>query len=388
MSKLAALAVAVTAAAAVLTGAPKDASALMMMQEESLALEGGGGGGGYYAPAPVYANKIVYLHGRSMRAWPSAGKLPTGADWNHVILSYNGDTRLTNSTSRSQIKEAINTNCNAPNQCVIVAYSSGVNRMLLALSDLKAEGRPATKVLWVTATASAAGGSELATKATRGFSGFLAKLFGARADVDYDITPNAARGTFGYTQNNSPAAVYHAAGNKDYCKKKKILFVTIKLCGKKYLPGRFGDGAVGPHSACGLTTVGAFSSCYGTKYTNRYAQQDALYYSNHEEMVAVGVKLAATRLATTATISIATTSEDDGTEAEGDVSYDDGDDVAVSPTRFGQTAALADTDTYAPNEHQVRTCAYDCGYASPTASTPDYYYSDGSGTNEYGTQIQ
>lgn len=330
--RLAPLALAAVAAAAVFTTAsPKDASALMMLQQDT-ALEGGGGGGTYVAPPPTTYNKIVYLHGRSMGTWPAEAKLVASSSWNHVVLNYNGSARIYDATVRSTVSNALLSNCSGSNQCVVVCYSAGCARMLYALDELAAKGTPANRIVWITGTASAAGGTEVAEAATKWYAKVLAKIFGGSAAIDDDLKRSVLRGTYGYIQNRAPVSMYQMGGSKNMC--RKILFV--KLCGNKYFPGSLGDGAVPPHSSCGFANSGYFPNCsaaYGAKYTNRVSQQDALFPLDHVGMVGAAVQAASARLGMTATLSTGAM-QGETADPDADTTYDDGDTHATNTAQL------------------------------------------------------
>lgn len=377
--RLAPLAITALAAAAVFsTAAPRDAHALMALQDT--ALEGGGGGGTYTTTTTTTTNnKIVYLHGRSMGTWPAAAKLAqSGSLWNHVVLNYNGSARIYDSTVRATVANALLSNCSGTNQCVVVCYSAGCARMLYALDELAAKGTPANRIVWITATASAAGGTEVAEAATKWYAKVLAKIFGGGAAIDDDLKRSVLRGTYGYIQNRAPVSMYHLAGSKNMC--RKILFV--KLCGNKYFPGSLGDGAVPPHSSCGFASSGYFPNCsgaYGAKYTNRVSQQDALYPLDHVGMVGAAVIAASTRLAGTSTLSTGAM-QGETSDPDADTTYDDGDETANSTNQNQLTDGLG--GSIDPNIVSSDTCGGGtCTSLSSTALTGSS--GGGSGTLQY-----
>jgi hypothetical protein len=378
--RLAPLGLALIAGAAMFVGGTREASALMQLEEAE-----GGGGGGYYAPPPpppTY-NKIVYLHGRSMNTWPSYPRVVASSAWNHVSLYYNGSDRLTSYGPRTTVKNAIRDNCTGSNQCVIVCYSAGCARMLLAFDDLIAEGTPANRVAWITAAGSAAGGSEVADKATRWWVKLLAKIFGGSAAIDDDLRVGTMRGTFGFIQNRAPVPMYHLAGSRDMCRKVAIFF---KMCGNSYLPGRLGDGAVPPHSACGYASSGYYGNCgvAAAKFTNRQAQQAGLYYSDHVAIVGDALYAATVRLGSTATISVpnfgALSSEPDANET-----YEDADEKAENPAQITNNLSGDSTD---PSVVTTHTCqdgycdSMSSSYAQPSGG------GSGSGDPRYSTLQQ
>lgn len=370
MISLRTLALTVGLASATIVGStPREASAMM----QDVALEGGGGGGGTYEPAPTTNNKVVYLHGRSMNGWPV--HLQSTSDWTHVTLSYNGSARISDSNVRTTVKNAIAANCRGANQCAIVCYSAGCARMLYAFDELAAAGTPADRVTWITATASAAGGTETADAATKWFAKVLSKIFGGGAAIDEDLKVNAMRSNYGFIQNRAPVAMYHLAGSKNMC--RKIWFV--KLCGNKYLPGSIGDGAVPPHSACGFAARGYYPNCngaYGAKYSNRLAEQDALYALDHRGMVGKGIEMASYRLGRTATLDTGEFGE--VADPDADLTYDDGDLAAA------RTDQVTDTLGGSPDPNVVASDS--CEYNS-TCYTPSEVASTGSGGGGGGGEL-
>jgi len=211
------------------------------------------------------ANYIVYLHGRGWSSWN--GETANVAGWTNVTFSYNGSARINGPETNSTVKNAIASYCGAGNSCVVHCYSAGCYRMLKAVNDLRASGNTVPGLLWVEASASAAGGTKLAEVSTKGLTGFLAKLLGQQEQVDFDLTPAVARNTYGYIQGSAGAIVYHAAGNKDIC--KSFLWGAVKLCSNKYIDGR-ADGAVGFDSSSGASAQGSYSDgCATTKYPYR-----------------------------------------------------------------------------------------------------------------------
>lgn len=255
-------------------------------------------------PNPVY-NHIVYLHGRSMRYWPSSAKIPAAdlpAGWNQVSYSYNGDSRLYDATASSIVKNGLRDNCTGQHSCIVVTYSAGMNRFLYALNALNAEGTPPTNLLFVESMSSAAGGTPVARYTSKWWKKFLAKLFGGYADIDKDLHDTDWQGgKFAYLQNLAPAPVYHVgSGLRDQCVKFHILFFTVKLCGNKEMPGRMGDGAVPVYSQCGYADRGTYSSCCqaGWKYSNRDFESfgSCSYYQNHTQMLEQGFRVATNRI--------------------------------------------------------------------------------------------
>lgn len=370
-ARLAPFALAALASAGAFTSAPREASAMMATETE---LEGGGGGGytGGTTTTTTTYNKIVYLHGRSMNGWPYQARLVASSSWNHVSLSYNGSDRLTASTPRTVVRDALRNNCSGNNQCVIVCYSAGCARMLLAFDDLIAAGTPANRVVWITAAGSAAGGSEVADKATRWWVKLLAKIFGGSAAIDNDLKVSVMRSTFGYIQNRAPAPMYHLAGSKNMCRKVALFF---KMCGNKYLPNRVGDGAVPPHSACGYASTGYHGNCNDgyAKYTNRQAQQTYLYAVDHVGIVGEGVKAASYRLGQTATLTVPDFGELT-TETDANEVYEDTDESASNTAPI--TNNVPGNTSSDPSVVTTHTCQDGvCDYMSSGGAT-----SSGSGS--------
>lgn len=206
---------------------------------------------------------VLHIQGRGWNNW-SAEK-PAMSGWTNVTLSFNGSAKLNGYETNTTVRNAVATYCGSGNSCIIHAYSAGCLRMLKAVSDLRASGNTLPGLLWSEGSACASGGTKLASMSTKGFTGFLAKLLGQQEKIDFDLTPSAARNTWGYIQDDMGATVYHVAGKKNIC--KKILW--WKICGNKYVGGP-GDGVVGIDSASGASTAGAISNgCSVAKYPYR-----------------------------------------------------------------------------------------------------------------------
>lgn len=209
-------------------------------------------------------NYVIYLQGRGWGSWN--GEVANSPGWTNVTMSYDGSSRLDSAATNVTVRNAIGAYCAGGNYCVIECYSAGCLRMLKAVNDLHAGGNSTPGLLWAEGAASAAGGTKLAEVSTKGFTGFIAKILGQQEKVDYDLTPSAARSTYGYVQGSMGAYVYHIAGAKNFC--KKILFV--KICGNKYVDALVGDGVVGMDSASGASAQGKYSDgCAVAKYPYR-----------------------------------------------------------------------------------------------------------------------
>ena len=232
-------------------------------------------------------NYIVYLHGRSMSGWPDAALLGAPAGWANVRFGYNGSASLGDTGIQAQINDTVAAYCGGGNQCVVVCYSAGCARMLLAFRQLKDQARYPSGILWSEAAASAAGGTEVAVAATKWWVKLLAKIFGTEsaAPIDYDIQPNTMRsGAYASIQSQATAPVYHLAGSVNICQTISILWlIKIKLCGNSQFPGGYGDGAVPVHSAAGYADTGAHANTQdgSAKYVFRAYEQTPLYPVDH-----------------------------------------------------------------------------------------------------------
>jgi hypothetical protein len=222
---------------------------------------------------------IIHLHGRSSGGWSpetvNVGTIP-GGGWQNVTLCYNGSARLNSAETNAIVKNEIRNKCSSANMCVLHCYSAGCARMLKAVSDLRAEGADLGGLQWAVASGSAAGGTGLAELSTTGLTGFLAKLLGVQEPIDHDITPGAARNTWGYIQHDMPKLTYHIAGRKDTC----VNLLVARLCGNAHIGGGMGDGLVPLASAGGFSSAAAVTEgCPGGdpaagKYTNRRYAKD------------------------------------------------------------------------------------------------------------------
>lgn len=207
------------------------------------------------------ANSFIYLHGRSMNSWTPA--LANASGWQNITLGYNGSKALNDVGVNDTIKNTIATYCGSGNSCVIHCYSAGCLRMFKAVSDLRAAGNTLPGLMWTEASGSAAGGSKLAEMSTKGLTGMLAKIFGLQEKIDKDITPGAARNTWGYVQDDMGKTVYHIAGKKNLCKK----FLFIKFCSGGFVGEGVNDGLVAMHSAAGASARGTYTDgCAVAKY--------------------------------------------------------------------------------------------------------------------------
>lgn len=276
------------------------------------------------------ADHVVYLHGRSMSTWPAAAYLGASASWSHVTLAYNGSSRLTNSTARTAINNALASYCGGANRCVIACYSAGCARMFLAFSDLKAEGRYPANILWTEAIGSAAGGSEVSEKATKWWVRLMAKLFNTDSaePIDYDIKPGVMRNNYGYIQNQATTPVYHMAGSSDICVTLRILWlVKIKLCGNKEFPGHYGDGVVPVHSAAGYADTAAHANHAdgAAKYVFRAYEQTPLFAADHRGIFGPLVFYGSLRLAVNKNASCPNMPAVDPNLPDASIVYDDGD---------------------------------------------------------------
>lgn len=223
-----------------------------------------------YTPEAQAGNYILYFHGRSQKNWSGGELVNPPPGWTNVTFSYDGNQRINSDATNVAVRNAISTYCANGNVCIVNAYSAGVYRTLKAMHDLGNHGG-IPGLAYVNAGASAAGGSKLAEVATRGITGFLAKLFGQQTPLDYDLTPGAARNSYGYIQDAAydagGAFMFHTAGSKDLC--VKLWFV--KLCSGRTLIGGKNDGVVGFDSAAGYASAGYYGDACtaGAKYPGR-----------------------------------------------------------------------------------------------------------------------
>jgi len=213
-----------------------------------------------FAAAPAgAANYMFHMQGRGWKGWDNTQTVSANA-WTNMFFQYDGNASLTDSTTTSEINNALINYCNTTsNSCVILCYSAGCLRMQKAVSDLHAAGYPLSSILWAEAAGSAAGGTGLAELATQGGTKILAKLLGQQEKIDFSLTPSAARAQ---PQSNFGKTIYHVAGKNDICKG----FLFFKVCGNSYVGYGKGDGVVPFHSAFGCSSAGAVSDCTCTKY--------------------------------------------------------------------------------------------------------------------------
>jgi len=300
---------------------------------------------------PVRRNRIVYLHGRSQQLWPTEGSAlpwttsvnryevitpsphgpvfrinrdvtwshPASNVWAQNIEYYDGSSDFENNSynsARQQVKRVVKDNCtgNDVDSCVIMCYSAGCARMMLAFEDLEAEmGNSWTygnKVAWISSVASAAGGTEVSDAASNWLPQLLAFIFGEDDEpIDRDLKVGNMRYNYAFMQNSAPAPMYHSAGAKNMCYRK---WGINWVCGNNQMPGDKGDGAVPAHSACGYSQIATRTGCCqcaaGTgqcfgptggmrpKYTNRLFDHCPLLNKDHREMFTQGVIFGSTRI--------------------------------------------------------------------------------------------
>jgi hypothetical protein len=263
------------------------------------------------------ANYIVYAQGRGWTNWSSQERVNvSGTSWTTVTVAYDGGASISGpatSTLRTQLEQKCASGTG--NTCIVVCYSAGCLRFLKAIHD---SSTSTFNIVRVSAIASAAGGTKGAESITTGSLKTLAKLFGQQEAVDWDLTPAAARGTYGNVQNDmnkTTGTMYHYAGYKDTCKS----FLFVKMCGNKYvnsgLSGAKGDGLVSYDSAGGASAQGAFNNICssggsGTKrITSRFAKRAPGVSGaacdgenrDHAGMVGFGIKKTEEALPTTPT---------------------------------------------------------------------------------------
>jgi hypothetical protein len=203
--------------------------------------------------------------------------------------------------------------------------------MLLSYRQLKDEGRYPDGILWSEATASAAGGTEVAVVATRWWVKLIAKIFGfeGSAPIDDDIQPNVMRwGAYASVQDEATAPVYHLAGSENICQTFTILWlIKVKLCGNSHFPGGFGDGAVPVHSAAGYADTWAHASTQdgSSKYVFRAYEQTELYPFDHRGALGPLVSAASLRLGVSQIINCPNMPAVDSNLPDASIIYDDGD---------------------------------------------------------------
>jgi hypothetical protein len=252
------------------------------------------------------ANYIVYAQGRGWTNWSTAERVNvSGTSWQTVTVAYDGGSSI-RGPATTTLRTTLEQKCAAGtgNTCVVVCYSAGCLRFLKAIHDSLTTS---FNIVRVSAIASAAGGTKGADALTTGSLKTVAKLFGQQEAVDWDLTPGAARGTFGNVQNDmnkTTGTMFHYAGYKDTCKS----FLFVKMCGNKYvnsgLTGARGDGMVSYDSAGGASAQGAFNNLCDTggsgsqRITSRFARRASGVSGaacdgenrDHAGMVGFGVK--------------------------------------------------------------------------------------------------
>jgi hypothetical protein len=262
-------------------------------------------------------NYILYAQGRGWTSWSSQERVNvTGSSWTPVYIAYDGGASI-NGPATTTLRTQLEQKCAAStgNTCIVVCYSAGCLRFLKAMHDSSVTS---FNIVRVSAIASAAGGTKIAQAVTSGSLKTVAKLLGQQEAVDWDLTPAAARGTFGSIQNDMNKTIgtmYHYAGYKDLCKS----FLFVKMCGNKYvnagLTGSKGDGLVAFDSSGGASAQGAYNNLCSSggsgtqRITSRYAKRAAGVsgaacdgeYRDHAGMVGFGVAKTEAALATTPT---------------------------------------------------------------------------------------
>ncbi|HEY5947530.1 MAG TPA: hypothetical protein VIV40_18630 [Kofleriaceae bacterium] len=263
------------------------------------------------------ANYVLYAQGRGWKDWSTSERVNvTGSSWTNVTVAYDGGASI-RGPATTTLRTALEQRCatSTGNTCIVVCYSAGCLRFLKAIHDSSVTS---FNIVRVSAIASAAGGTKGAEALTTGSLKTVAKLFGQQEAVDWDLTPAAARGTFGNVQNDmnkTTGTMYHYAGYKDTCKS----FLFVKMCGNKYtsagLTGAKSDGMVSFDSAGGASAQGAFNNLCATggsgtqRITSLYAKRAPGVsgaacdgeYRDHAGMVGFGVAKTEAALAVTST---------------------------------------------------------------------------------------
>jgi len=210
------------------------------------------------------ANYILHVHGRSQQGWksdPNGARMvladTSGTTWINRTLAFNGNARLTSTetdstTNTNSVNYAIRTFCGTGtgNTCIVHCYSTGCLRVDKAIDNIRngvgGTANTLSGLLYIQASASASGGTDLAEIATGKFTGWLAKLLGQQEAVDKDLTRSAARTTFSYVHDQLGVNKWHVAGYGDVCKKLLGLF---KICGSSSIAGT--DDGVLPWASSG-----------------------------------------------------------------------------------------------------------------------------------------
>jgi hypothetical protein len=204
---------------------------------------------------------VIHMQGRGWASWNTMYQVQASAEgWTNDFITYDGNSALTNSTSTTNINNKLIADCEGSNVCRILCYSAGCLRMQKAVSDLRASGHNLAGLAWAEATASAAGGTNLAVLSTKGGTSLIAKLIGQQEKIDTSLTPTAARAAYTSDFNRT---IYHEAGNQDMCKG----FLFFKICGNAHIGGGgHGDGVVPFDSAFGCNSTNGSPDCNCTKY--------------------------------------------------------------------------------------------------------------------------
>lgn len=259
------------------------------------------------------ASYVIYAQGRGWKDWSTAERVNvSGTSWTNITVPYDGGASI-RGPATTTLRTALEQRCavSTGNTCIVVCYSAGCLRFLKALHDSSVT---TFNIIRVSAIGSAAGGTKGAEAITTGSLKTIAKLFGQQEAVDWDLTPAAARGSFGNVQNDmnkTTGDMHHYAGYKDTCKS----FLFVKMCGNKYtnagLSGAKGDGLVSFDSAGGSSVQGAFNNLCSTggsgtlRIASRYAKRKVGTGAScdgenrdHAGMVGFGVKKTSEALAT------------------------------------------------------------------------------------------
>ncbi len=198
----------------------------------------------------------VFVHGRSSSNHNGVGASDVNSYWGtstnnvtgkKIFIGYDGssDPRTYGSArAQTNLSTGLSTYCKTGNTCRIVCHSAGCYAtgywLATALGGTTASAK-GFNISKVTALASAAGGSELAS-ALNGISfGWLGSA------MDKSLIVSTARSAF--NQNNTGGVpIFHVAGYKGWFGASAIL------------PSE-DDGAVAYHSSCGYSRVGGLDKC-------------------------------------------------------------------------------------------------------------------------------
>ena len=209
-------------------------------------------------------NYVIFVHGRSGNNcglgttdvnsyWGTAKNINTSLT--KIFVGYDGasDPRTSGSCrAQTQIYTAMERYCKGTNRCKVICHSAGC----YATEYFISKRVMAYNVDWVMASASAAGGSELANMA-----------FWATGGMDAALKTGNARPSYNHN-NMQGIGIWAIAGYKGGLQ-------------SGFLPGE-DDGAVAFHSACGCNSTGSYSNCLScTRYSYHYIWNGSVNNNNN-----------------------------------------------------------------------------------------------------------